>query len=172
MRNLSELIEESELKGMKAEDYQKELQEAFPDDYPPERDILEKGIVYHNPPEEEHTGDRKAFKNMPWIDYWRKMVGFNSVQMRCVFCNRDIFSDIDSPQCHSWRVEHPDERNYMRKDDYQAVGGHYHKNGQDNSDGYIILPVCKTCNGRSKDIDLTVTTPDFYVEEIGATVEE
>jgi len=171
MKGLSELVAESELKRMKAEDYKKEMLEAFPDDYPPERGILEEGTVFQNPPEEEHTGDRKAFKNMPWIDYWRKLVGYKSVHMRCVFCNRDIFSDINSPQCHSWRVEHPDERNYLTKDDYQAVGGHYHKNGHDNSDGYIILPVCKTCNGKPENYNLTLANKVLYVEEIGATVE-
>lgn len=168
MRNL---IAESDLKKMKPEDYNKELQETFPDDYPPKTGFVEDGVVYHNPPEEEHTGDRKAFKNMSWIDYWRKVVGYRYEHLKCVFCNRDIFSDIDSPQCCSWRMEHPEERNFMTKDDYQAVGGHYHKNGYDNSDGYIILPVCKTCNGRPKDYDLIVTSPDFYVEEIGATIE-
>ena len=118
MRRLSEMVTESELKEMKPEDYIKELREAFPDSFPPQTGILEVETVFHNPPEEEHTGDRKAFKNMPWIDYWRKLIGYKSLHLRCVFCNRDIFSDINSPQCHSWRIEHPDERNHMTKDDY------------------------------------------------------
>ena len=169
MRNLQEVIVESELKEMKPEDYQKDLQEAYPDSYPPQIGLLDKGTVFNNPSEVEHTGDRKAFKSMPWIDYWRKLVGYKDVHLRCIFCGRDIFSDISSSKCMSWRMEHPEERNYMTKDDYQAVGGHYHKNGHDNSDGYIILPVCKTCNGKSDDFDLKVKSPDFFVEEIGAT---
>lgn len=171
MKNLPEVIFESELKDMKPEDYQMDLQKAFANDYPPEIGLLEMGSVYHNPPKEEHTGDRKAYKKMPWIDYWRKLVGYKSVHLSCVFCENDIFSDVDSAQCKSWRIEHPDERNYITKEDYQAVGGHYHKNGNDKSDGYIILPVCKTCNGRSEDYDLIVKNPNFYVEEIGAAEE-
>lgn len=62
MRSLQEVIVESELKEMKPEDYQKDLQEAYPDSYPPQIGLLDKGTVFHNPSVEEHTGDRKAFK--------------------------------------------------------------------------------------------------------------
>ena len=54
-------------------------------------------------------------------------------------------------------------------DYYLAVGGHYHKNKKDKSDGYVIIPVCKGCNGKIEDEDLDVKVANQYVEEIGAS---
>ena len=55
-------------------------------------------------------------------------------------------------------------------DYFQAVGGYYHKTGFDDSDGYIIFPVCKCCNGKREEEILAVKQPNKYVEEIGAVL--
>lgn len=169
MKRFSEIIDESSIHDMTPVEYQQSLIKDCPDARQPQMSGLKKGDIYHNPPTEEKTGDRKAFGSISWIEYWRRLTGCGDVGLRCTFCGQLIFFDVDSCACHSWRMDHPDEMQYMSKDDYQAVGGHFHKNGKDNSDGYIIVPCCKSCNGKADDTDLVVCEENMFVEEVGAS---
>lgn len=159
---------ETNAKDMTAEEYRKVLVKIFPDEYPPEVGVLTKGTVFHNPPEEEHTGDRVAFGGIPWIEYRLRLLGLEGNHLQCSFCGRVIFIDVDYCDAYFERMNRP----LPNKEDYQAVGGHYHKNRKDNTDGYIIIPVCKECNAKSENFDLVVKEPNKYVEEIGASVKE
>lgn len=172
MKRFTEFLFESSVKDMTSDEYKEVLKGKCPGNYPPETGDVSADREYHNPPEEEHTGDRESCGNIPWIEYWRRLVNFQGQHLKCTFCGKDIFFDIDSNACTSWRIEHPDDRNYRTVDDYQAVGGHYHKNGKDKTDGYIIIPVCKSCNAKNKDYKFNVVANNKYVEEIGATLKE
>lgn len=169
-KSLQDTLNESLSCDASPEEYRKLLQKENSEDYKGDSQELTKGNLFHNPPEKEHTGNRIAFGGISWIEYWQRMSGYNDIQLRCTFCGKEIFSDIDSPQCMDWRIAHPEERNYRTKDDYQAVGGHLYKNGKDNSDGFIIIPICKDCNAKAESYDLKVVVPNAAVDEIGATV--
>lgn len=169
MKNFTDFLFESSIKDMTPDEYRNVLKNKCPDDYPPEVDDVPADREYHNPPEEEHTSDRKSCGNIPWIEYWRRLTNFQGQHLKCTFCGEEIFFDIESPACTSWRMEHPEERNYHTVDDYQAEGGHYHKNGKDNTDGYIIIPVCKSCNAKNDDFILRVKENNKFVQEIGAS---
>ena len=161
-------LDESLAHDMKPEDYRKDLQKEKNNGNPIGIGPLNDGDVYHNPPEEEHTSDREAYGNITWIEYWRRLTGFTGNHLKCSFCNSDIFIDVDCFDAKTMRMEHPK----TSKEKYQAEGGHYHKNGKDNKDGYIIIPVCKECNGRSEDYDLKVTNSNQYVDEVGAKIKK
>jgi hypothetical protein len=155
-----------------AETYKKELKEAFPDQYPSKMGSMPVGKEYHNPSAEEETGKRKAFKGIAWIKYWQYLSGNNSNHLKCTFCGEDIYVDVNGIDCHLQRSLNDEERNYRTKEDYQAVGGHLHLNGKDKKNGYMIVPMCKTCNAKSSNETLTVIENNMFVEEIGAAAEK
>ena len=164
MKHLHELLVESLAKDMTPGKYREMIKKKFNSGQDVHCDYLEEGKIYHNPPEEEHTGERKAYADITWIDYWSRMTGFRGNHLNCSFCNKDIYIDVDAFDAMTKRMENPK----TSKDVYQAVGGHFHKNGKDNSNGYIIIPICKSCNGRNTDYDLTIKVPNRYVDEFGA----
>lgn len=150
--------------------YKRELKEAFSDRYPPKTGSMLAGKEYHNPSAEEETGKRKAFKGVAWIKYWQYLSGNNSNHLKCTFCGVDIYVDIKATDAFSYRIEHKD--NLTDANDVQAIGGHLHLNGIDDSDGYMIVPMCKLCNAKPSDETMTVIEGNMFVEEIGATVEK
>ncbi len=167
-KHLSESVEESLAHDMQPIDYKKAVEKNFSSGLTIQPRILTQGDIYHNPPEEEHTSDREAYGKISWIEYWRRLTGFTDNHLKCSFCDADIFIDVDDFDAKTMRMEHPK----TSKEKYQAEGGHYHKNRNDNKEGYIVIPVCKECNGRSEDYDLIVTNLNQYVEEVGAIVKK
>ena len=168
MKDITDSLNEALATDMTPEDYQEEITNKFCSAGSLKNGKLKKGNIYHNPPTVEHTGDRKAYGKITWIEYWRRLTGYKGNHLKCAFCGGDIFIDVDYCDAYLKRMNKP----LTDKSDYQAEGGHYHKNGADDSDGYIIIPVCKTCNGRSSEYDLEVKEENEYVEELGATIEE
>lgn len=148
--------------------YKKELKEAFPDQYPSKMGSMPVGKEYHNPSAEEETGKRKAFKGVAWIKYWQYLSGNNSNPLKCTFCGEDIFINVENVDALTFRMENKEK--LTDASDVQAIGGHLHLNGIDDSDGYMIVPMCKLCNAKSSDEALTVKESNMFVEEIGATV--
>ena len=150
--------------------YKEALFQEYPSNHPPEIGEMHEGYVFHNPSEE--TGNRKAFGDVPWIDFWQYLTGKDFNHLQCTFCGEHIFRDINSTQCRTYVNGKSSMRKNNDRDDYLAVGGHYYKNGKNNVEGYIIVPVCKDCNGKQPDTDLIVKVENKYVEEIGASVEK
>lgn len=168
LKDIKESLNEALAADMKPEDYQKEISKKFCSNGMNMKGKLKKGDVYHNPPTEEQTSKRKAYGPITWIEYWRRLTGFNGNHLKCSFCGGDIFINVDECDAFLKRMNKP----LNDKSDYQAEGGHYHKNRKDNSDGYIIIPVCKTCNGRNSDYDLVVKEENEYVEELGTFIDK
>ena len=161
-----------EFRSKEAESYKKELKEAFSDQYPPNMGSMQVGKEYHNPSAEEETGKRKAFMGVAWIKYCQYLSGNYSNHLKCTFCGEDIYANVDGIDCHLQRSLNEEKWNYMTKEDYQAVGGHLHLIGKDENDGYMIVPMCKSCNAKPSDETMTVIEGNMFVEEIGATVEK
>lgn len=157
-----------EFRPKEVEAYKRELEEAFPDQYPPKMEVLQEGKEYHNPSEDEETSKRKAFKNNPWIKYWQYLSGKASNHLKCTFCGVDIYVDVEATDAFLYRMENKD--NLSDASDVQAIGGHLHLNGKDKQDGYMIVPMCKACNAKSSDETLKVKEVNMFVEEIGATI--
>lgn len=153
-----------------AETYKKELKEAFPDQYPSKMGSMPVGKEYHNPSAEEETGKRKAFKGVAWIKYWQYLSGNNSNPLKCTFCGEDIFINVENVDALTFRMENKEK--LTDASDVQAIGGHLHLNGIDDSDGYMIVPMCKACNAKASIESLIVQHANEYVEEVGATIEK
>lgn len=168
MNKFTDFLFESSVKDMTPDEYRDVLKDKYPDNFPPETGDVPADKEYHNPPEEEHTGNRKACGNIMWIEYWRRLIGFKGNHLKCTFCGADIYIDVDLHDAYTMRMNHP----LTSKEAYQAEGGHYHKNGKDYTDGYIIIPVCKSCNAKNEDFKFNVVVNNKYVEEIGATLKE
>lgn len=164
MKPLREAVNEALAKDASPEDYRASLQDEFLDGAATEQGRLVLGDVYHNPPEEDETSKRNAYGDIPWIEYWRRMTGFEGNHLKCSFCSKDIYINVDAFDAYEKQMDAPKPD----KDTYQAVGGHFHKNGHDAQGGYIILPICKSCNSRARDYDLVVQEENAYVEEVGA----
>jgi len=165
MKDIDDFLFEASVKNMSAEEYREALKEHFPNNYPPNVGILKLGDKYSNPPEKEHTSKRKAFGGISWIEYWRRLSSVTANHLECSFCGKDIYVDLTKPDAFMQRMNN---LGYV-VEDMQAEGGHYHKNDYNNSDGYVIIPVCKSCNGKSEDEILTVRIANKFVEEIGAS---
>lgn len=167
-QGLPKYLNESLAQDMGPTEYKEALEKKFTSGSPVQVGTLIEGTIYHNPTEEDHTSNREAYGKIPWIEYWRRLTGFTGNHLKCSFCGADIFIDVDADDALLMRMEHPK----TKKEAYQAVGGHYYKNGKDNSDGFVIIPICGDCNARNENYDLEVTVINEYVEEVGATIKE
>lgn len=165
-RSLKDYIKDSQAHDMNPEEYRDALNDVFC--MSAQTGTLTIDDIYHNPPEREHTSKRKAYGDITWIEYWRRLTGFKGNHLKCSFCGADIFLDVDSSDALNVRMENPK----TSKEAFQAQGGHYHMKRRDNSEGYIIIPVCRECNARSEDFNLVVSEQNEFVEEIGASISE
>lgn len=164
IKTLLEFCNENELKNYKAEFIQKNKVE-------PEVANLTKGKKLHNPSVEDETSKRRAYNGVPWIKYWQAFSGNSSNKLQCSCCGKVIFVDIEKSDCQIYVNNNYDPSNPITKDDLQAVGGHFYKNGRDNSDGYIIIPICKECNRKSSDDVMNIKVENKYVSEEAANID-
>ena len=61
--------------------------------------ILKKGMEIHNPKESDHTGDRKAYLDYPWIKYWQAFTKNNNNKLQCACCGKNIYVDENTAEC-------------------------------------------------------------------------
>lgn len=137
--------------------------------------ILRKGMEVHNPKKSDHTSDRKAYLDYPWIKYWQAFARNNSNKLQCACCGKNIYVDQDCDECLKDVEEYnKDKKNEERisKEDLKAVGAHLYINGKDASSGYYIVPMCKDHNGKPSDETMTIADYVTAVEECQARVKE
>lgn len=164
MKTFSELCKENELQKYKEEFIQKNKVE------PLVRNLQVEDKL-RNPSANDETSKRHAYNGQSWIKYWQTFTGEGSNKVQCTCCGKDIFVDVDEPDCKTYVNTNYQPSNPVTKDDLQAVGGHFYKNGRDNSDGYIIIPICKECNGKSPDEEMAIKIENKYVSEEAANID-
>lgn len=73
---------------MKMEEYKNEIEEKFD-----KCDILtsNQDTTLKN---SEGTSIRKAYKGLPWIYYWRAMIGFRLGTIKCSSCGKEIYTGL------------------------------------------------------------------------------
>lgn len=136
---------------------------------------LHKGEKVHNPKVSDHTSDRKAYLEYPWIKYWQAFTGIHSNKLQCACCGKDIYVDEESAECLKDVEEQNKENktsNLITPEDLKAVGAHLYANGKDASNGYYIVPMCKEHNGKSSDVMMTISQYTTAVEEIHASIKK
>lgn len=159
----SEFCNENELKNYGEEFIQKNKMK-------PIIGALQVGQKLHNPSVEDETSKRRAYNGVPWIKYWQAFSGNSSNKLQCSCCGEVIFVDIEKSDCQIYVNNNYDPSNPITKDDLQAVGGHFYKNGRDNSGGYIIIPTCKECNGQPSDKKMEIKVGNTFVSEEAAII--
>lgn len=164
IKTLSEFCKDNELENYKAEFMQNNNKE-------PKVGTLQVGQKLHNPSVEDATSKRRAYNGVPWIKYWQAFSGENSNKLRCSCCGEVIFVDVKKFDCQFYVKTNYKPANPVPEDKLQAVGGHFYKNGRDNSDGYIIIPICKECNGKSPDDVMNIEVENKYVSEEAANID-
>lgn len=129
------------------------------------------GTTFHNPEVEEKTGKRKAYKRYPWIKYWQAFTKNNSNKQHCTCCGNEIFVDTSAHDCKMFFNTYykPEEGGSI--DDLQAMGGHFYKNLKDPTNGYMIAPLCRSCNKLDSETPLKVIYPNIFVEEFADIID-
>lgn len=130
------------------------------------------GTTLHNPKVEEETGKRKAYKYYPWIKYWQAFAKDYNNKLRCTCCGEEIFVDTSAQDCRMFFNTYYKPEEGGSTDDLQAMGGHFYKNQLNPDDGYVIAPVCRSCNKIDSDTPLKVVYPNKFVEEYADHIEE
>lgn len=130
------------------------------------------GTTLHNPKAEEETGKRKAFKFYPWIKYWQAFTKEYSNKLYCTCCGTEIFADTTAQDCKMFFNTYYKPEEGGSTDDLQAMGGHFYKNLSDPDDGYIIAPVCRSCNKIAPETPMKVIYRNKFVEEYADHIEE
>ena len=94
----------------------------------------------------ERTDDRKAYKYVSWIDYWRAMTGNHQTTLSCNSCWKEI--NVGEPTFAQ-------KFDYISKGetaaDHQAMGGHVWMTAPTEEDwkgGRYITPLCPACNNK------------------------
>lgn len=164
IKTFSEFCNENELENYKEEFIQKNKVK-------PEAGNLTKVEKLHNPSVEDETSKRRAYNGVPWIKYWHAFSGNSSNKLQCSCCGKVIFVDIEKSDCQIYVNNNYDPSNPITKDDLQAVGGHFYKNGRDDSDGYIIIPICKKCNVQPPDKEMEIKVGNTFVSEEAANID-
>lgn len=130
------------------------------------------GTTLHNPKAEEETGKRKAFNNYPWIKYWQAFTKNYNNRLYCTCCGNVIFADTSAQDCRMYFDNGYKVMDGGSIDDLQAVGGHFYKNLFNPDDGYMIAPICRSCNKKGPDVPLTVKHHNEFVEEYAEHIEK
>lgn len=115
----------------------------------------------------ENTGDRIAYKDLSWIDYWRAMTGDTSTTMLCSSCGKEIFvGDPTFDQLLKFSRK-PD-----KVENHRAHGGHIWVDApasKEYAGGRYIIPLCPECNGQHGK-QIIIRKGSRYCKELGATV--
>lgn len=129
-------------------DYQKEFLMILPS---PRVIRLQRGQRFLNA---ENTANRKAYRDIPWIDYYRAFTDPTAKVFRCAGCGALISTDdiVD-----------------MDSDVGKAHGGHL-LIGNPVGVHFFIVPLCPMCNNPSKKI-IRIANATLAVEEVGATID-
>lgn len=130
------------------------------------------GTTLHNPKVDEETGKRKAYKHYPWIKYWQAFSKNYSNKQYCTICGKEIFVDTSEQDCRMFFDKSYKAKDGGSIDDLQAIGGHFYKNLSNSDGGYIIAPVCRSCNKIDSGTPLKVTYLNKFVEEYAEYIEE
>lgn len=130
----------------------------------PETQEWPAGRTFHNAP----RTDRKAWRGISWINYWRAMTGRYNNGMKCANCGKDIFAEIDGYMVKNTLINNYNSAIGGSLEDYQANGGHLFKNGDNAHDGYWIIPLCKECNNFSNRNEMRCKEATTVCEERGA----
>ena len=103
----------------------------------------------------ERTDDRKAYKDVSWIDYWRAMTGNHQTTLSCSSCGKEI--NVGEPTFAQ-------KFDYISKGEtaaeHQAMGGHVWMTAPTEEDwkgGRYITALCPAGNNkRGQQINLRV----------------
>lgn len=140
-------------------------------EHPKEID-LPLGTTLYNPQVDEQTGKRKPYRHYPWIKYWQAFTQNFSNKLLCTCCGNEIFSDVSANDCRIFFNTYYKPENGGSVDDLQAMGGHFYKNLKDSRDGYMIAPVCRSCNKIDSKTPLKVVCNNKFVEEFAEYIDE
>ena len=128
-------MSETELKS-----YQDELVEKFGE--PTILTVSEEGLFKNA----EKTGDRDAYGDISWIDYWRSVTGNHATILRCSSCGKEIvIGEPTSEQKLEWHLMGETE------DEHKAEGGHIWLTAPKDANwhgGRYITPLCPACNAK------------------------
>ena len=141
----------------------------------PGTSYLRKGTKVHNPKESDHTSDRKAYLDYPWIKYWQAFTENHNNKLQCACCDKAIYVDENTSECQKDAVEQNKSKsaaNPVTPADLKAVGAHLYANGKDASGGYVIVPMCKEHNGKASDVEMEISEYTAAVEELHATMKK
>lgn len=130
------------------------------------------GTTLHNPKAEEETGKRKAYKHYPWIKYWQTFSIVYHNKLRCTCCGNEIFVDTSAQDCRMFFITYYKSEEGGTIVDFQAMGGHFYKNLLNPEGGYMIAPVCRSCNKIDPDTPLKVVYPNKFVKEYTEHIED
>ena len=121
-------------------------------EYPEPRTLeLHRGTWFANG---ENTSDRKAFRRIDWIDYYRSFVDPEATVFQCAGCGADISCDDDIID--------------INENVNKAFGGHI-LIGTTQKIDYYIAPLCPKCNNPAKEI-IKIPSDTIAVEEVGQTI--
>lgn len=110
----------------------------------------------------EGTSDRIAYKNVPWIYYWRAMTGLHSGTMKCSSCGKGVFTGVASL---AQRLTYG-----VRINEYIAVGGHVWVEtpaSKNYKGGWYITPLCPACNAK-RGKHIPIMADSVLCKELGA----
>lgn len=129
------------------------------------------GTTLYNPEAEDDTGKRKAYKRYPWIKYWQAFTKNDSNKLRCTCCGNEIFVDTSVHDCKMFFNTYYKPEKGGSIDVLQAMGGHFYKNLKDSTNGYMIAPLCRSCNKLDSETPLKVVYPNKFVEEFADIID-
>lgn len=153
-------------------DYAKDYEVSHPGIKNPQVLNVNLGTTLHNPKAEEETVKRNAFKFYPWIKYWQAFTRDYNNKQRCTCCGTEIFVDTTSQDCKMFFHTYYKPEEGGSTDDLQAMGGHFYKNLLNPDSGYMIAPVCRSCNKIDPEIPMKVIYPNKFVEEHADHIED
>lgn len=138
--------------------------------------ILKKGMEIHNPKESDHTGDRKAYLDYPWIKCWQAFTKNNNNKLQCACCGKNVYVDENTAECQKEVEEYnrgkDKKEEQISAEKLKAVGAHLYINGKDASSGYYIVPMCKDHNGKPSYETMTIADYVTAVEECQASLKK
>lgn len=126
------------------------------------------GTTFYN----AHKTNRKAWRGLSWINYWRAMTGNYANAMHCAACNTKIFAEPEKVEGAMTFLSNYDPSKGGSLQDFQAEGAHLYRNGVNADDGYWIIPLCKKCNHPTNNLQMVCKSDVTVCEELAATEED
>ena len=134
----------------------------------PETQVWAVGTTFYN----AHKTNRRAWRGVSWINYWRAMTGYYDNAMYCAAFNKKIFAEPEQFDGAMAFMSNYDPAKGGSFQDYQAEGAHLFRNGINADEGYWIIPLCKKCNHPTNTAQMTCKFEVTVCEELAATEEE